>query len=533
MNVKRRWLAGALCVLTVAAAPATAQTAPQTLVMPFDNPLVEPRLYWLTEGASLLLSDWLERYGAATVPRDERVGAFERLQLPPAAALSHATVITVGRLVGAAEVIIGAYELAGDQLTVRARSIRLDAGRLTPEVVERGPLTDLLAIFDRTARRLRDSSTPAPPHAPGTLLATPQAFESYVKGLIAETPSTQRQFLEQAMKAAPADDRVKLALWHVHTEAGDHLRALDVVAAVPATSLQATTARYYAALSQIDLKRYEEAFNGLRDLHGETRSAEAANAMGVIQLRRGSTPQTGRAVFYFSQASQIDPSDQDYFFNLGYAYWIDKDPPAAVYWLREAVRRDPTDGDAHYVLGAALHQTGAAAEAQRELELAQRLSASYETPAARTGTGTVPRGLERLSDDFGRTQTAAIITSAGQRDQAEQAAFHLEAGRRAVAREADREAEQELRRALYLSPYLSEAHLLMGRLHMRLGRTNEAVQSFKIALWSEDSVEGRLALAEAYLALQNVAAAREEIDRALAIDPTHAGAQTLRAKIGR
>ena len=34
-----------------------------------------------------------------------------------------------------------------------------------------------------------------------------------------------------------------------------------------------------------------------------------------------------------------------------------------MYWLREAVRRDPADGDAHFVLAAALQQTGATAEA--------------------------------------------------------------------------------------------------------------------------------------------------------------------------
>jgi tetratricopeptide (TPR) repeat protein len=533
MRIRRTMLVPAIVLAALLPARAAAQAAPATLVMPFDNPLVDPRLNWLAEGSALLLSDYLERYGASTITRDERVSAFERLQLPPAAALSHATVIKVGQFVGAADVVIGAYELAGDHLTVRARVIRLDAGRMTPEVVERGPLGELFGIFDRTARRLRGATMAAPPPASGTLLSSLPAFELYAKGLAAETPSTQRQFLEQAVKAAPGDDRVRLALWRVHTDAGDHLRALDAVKAVPASSLHARTARYFAALSQIDLKRYEEAFDTLRTLQNEGPSAEVLNAIGVVQLRRGSTPQTGRPVYYFSQASQTDPSDPDYFFNLGYAYWIDKDPPAAVYWLREAVRRDPADGDAHYVLGAALHQTGATAEAQRELELARRLSSSYEEQA-KSGAAAVPRGLERLKEHlYRRTRVDSILTSAGQRDQSDLATFHLEAGRRAFAREADREAESELRRALYLSPYLAEAHLLLGRIHMRSGRTSEAIQAFKIALWSEATVEGHVALAEAYLNAQNIAAAKEEVDRALALDPKHAGAQALRAKIGR
>ncbi len=85
----------------------------------------------------------------------------------------------------------------------------------------------------------------------------------------------------------------------------------------------------------------------------------------------------GRATYYFSQATELDPSDGNLFFNLGYAYWLDKDAPAAIYWLREAVRRDPGDGDAHYILSVALQQTGAPAEAARERELATRLSSKY------------------------------------------------------------------------------------------------------------------------------------------------------------
>ena len=519
-----------------AAAPAMAQgVIREVLVMPFDNPHSDPKLYWLAEGSAVVLSELLERYGGQTVPREERLSAFERLQLPPAAALSHATVIKVGQFVGAAEVVVGSYELAGEHLTVRARAIRLEAGRMSPEIIERGALTDFFSIYDRTARRLRGATSPAPPPQPGTLLTSHHAFELYVKGLVAEAPAAQRTYLEQAAKAAPADHRVLLALWHVHTNEGRHQDALAAAAAVPAASLHSRPARYLMARSQLELKRYDDAFNTLKALQSEQHSAEVLNALGVVQLRRGATTQTGRGVYYFSQASQLDPTDADYFFNLGYGYWLDKDPPAAIYWLREAVRRDPADGEAHRVLAAALQQSGATAEATRERELADRLTTNYDASTSRTTNEPVPRGLERLKDFLDRPsgRVNSIITSAGQRDQTELATHHLEAGRRAMARELDREAEQELRRALYLSPYLSEAHLLLGRVYLRGGRTGEAIQAFKIALWSEDTAAGHVALAEAYLATQNVPAAKEELAKALAIDPLSAEAKALRVKIGQ
>jgi tetratricopeptide (TPR) repeat protein len=525
MTRYRAAIAGAILWLVPALATA------ETLVMPFDNPQIDARLYWLGEGSAVLLGDYFDTFQAPTIPRDARISAFERLQLPPAAALSHATVIKVAQFVGASRVVVGSYELAGDHLSVRARVIELESGRLLPEIIERGPLADLFAIYERVARRLLNATAAMPATAAGSVLASPQALEAYAKGLVAETPATQRPYLEQASKLAPTDDRVRLALWQVYTDLGDHLKALDAVNAVRKTERLSPPARYLAALSMIDLKRYDEAFETLKVLAAETRRAEVMNAMGVVQLLRGSTPQTGKPAYYFSQASQTDASDPDYFFNLGYAYWLDRDPPAAIYWLREALRRDPADGDAHYVLGVALQHAGHAVEATREKDLAHRLSASYAEWDKRAGADAVPRGLERLKDRLEAPRVESLLTSAAQRDQADAAAFHLEAGRRAFDREADREAEQSLRRALFLSPYLAQAHLLLGRIYLRGGRAAEAVQALKIALWSEESAAAHVALAEAYLQLKDVASARAAIDRALMLDPVSAEAKALRAKM--
>jgi len=542
MNVPKgfAWSVVWVCVIMTpapaAAQPAASPAIRETLLMPFENAQPDAHLFWLAEGSAMLLADFFEVFGAASIPRESRIGAFEQLQLPPAASLSHATVIKVAQFVGASDIVVGAYSFEGDQLTVRARVISLDAGRLLPEVTERGPLGDLFGIYERVARRLRDATTPLPAVPSGTILASPKAVELYIKGLIAETPLTQRTFLEQALKLAPREDRVRLALWQVHTDLGDHLKALDAVNAIGG-GRYSREAQYLAALSNIDLKRYDQAFASLKTLANEERAAEALNALGVVELLRGVTSQAAKPAYYFNQAAQADATDADYFFNLGYAYWLDRDPPAAVYWLREAVRRDPTDGDAHYVLGAALQQTGAAAEAAREKELARRLSSSYAEWDKRAAAGgeAVPSGLERLKERLDRRaiRVESIITSSGQRDQAELSTFHLEAARRAYDRQADREAEQELRRAVFLSPYLADAHLLLGRVYLRAGRTAEAVQEFKIALWSAESVAAHLALAEAFLQLKDLGSAGVEVDRALVLEPDSAEAKALRDRIER
>ena len=532
-----RVVAAIMCcalALPVLAGAQVPQGAP-LLVLPFDNPTHEARLAWMREGAAILLSEMLAAAGETVVDREERLEAFDRLQLPAGATLSRASTIKVGQVMLASLVVSGTVAMEGDRLAARARVVRLDTGRLLPEVEARGPLTDLFTVFGRLAQQVRGMPD-APPLVSDRLPPTPQVFELYVKGLVAETPSIALAFLDQALKASPSFDPVRLAIWDLQSEASEHQKALDIVSAIRPASRFSRDGQFRRALSLMNLKKFDEALETLRAMQKEEAAATVANAIGVAELRKAVTPQPGRATYYFSQASELDPYDGDLFFNLGYSYWLDKDAIAAIYWLREAVRRDPADGDAHFVLGVALQQTGASAEAARERELATRLSSKYAgwEKSAAAGVDPVPKGLERLHEELrpARGLVDSLLTSAGQRDQENLAAFHLDAGRRAFEREADREAIQELRRALYLSPYLAEAHLLLGRLYLRGGRPSEAVEALKIALWSEETVAAHVSLAEALLQMQDQTAARVEVDRALALDPKSPEALAMKVKLG-
>ena len=528
--MKRPVIAAALAAFAFGLAdPATAQTPPRILVMPFENVTRDSRIFWLTEAASVLLADNLNGLGANAITREERRAAFERLQVPPAAVLTDATVIRIGQLVGAAQVVVGTLQLKGETLLVRARSIALEAGRIQTHVTEGGPLPELFTLFERMGRQL------APPGSVATAAGAPidnppvRAFENYIKGLLAETPATAINYLNAALQAHPSFDRPRLALWEVYTDEGNHERAFAAVKAVPPSARFARRAAFLAGLSQISMKRLDDAFQTFTALLKERPTAAVYNNLGVVQLRRGSA-ETGQPAFFFTRATEMAAQESDYFFNLGYAYWIQREMPAAIYSLREAVRRDPTDGDAHLVLAAALSATGQAVEANRERELAKRLSSRYEDIDRRPANDPVPASLERLksgvelpSSPDGRES----LIASGQRDQRDLAQFHLEAARRMFQEERDRDALQELNRALFLSPYEAHAHLLVGRIHLRGGRLAEAIDALKISLWSEETADAHAALAETYLAAKDVAAARAEAERALAMNPKDQAARRV------
>jgi Tfp pilus assembly protein PilF len=514
-------------------AQASANATERILVIPFENPAREARVYWVSEASAVLLADELNALGRQTHTRDERLDAFERLQVPPVATLSHATVIRLGQVVGATHVVIGSFRLTGGMLSVRARSIRLDTGQMEYEFVEAGPLADLFATYQRIGRRL------AGPAASGASPARPAlpVFENYIKGLVATSTPAKIGYLEAAIKLDPGFDRARLALWNVHHDEGNGQVALVAAAAIPESSPMYAHARFSAALSLLQLKRLDDAFATFRTLADRAPTATLMNNIGVIQLRRPVTPQTGRATYYFNQALKLDEDDPDYYFNLGYAYWAEKDPQAAIFWLREAVRRNPADGEAHAVLAAALQATGAAAEAARERELATQLSSTYAEWAkkpAGPGAEAIPRGLERIKPSLDvstlRRVDSAIATT-GQREQKELTAFHLDRGRRFFEQGSNTEAITELARAIYLSPYEADAHLMLGRIYLRTGETASAINAFKIALWSRETAEGRIALAQAYIQLKDHAGARSALDRALVIDPNSSEARELLGKL--
>lgn len=537
-SVTRFWRALVMAVVVFAPALAAAQTTTgsRVLVMPFavnveaGAPGAAGAAIWLGEAASVLVSEGLSTRGVGAMSRDERVLAFSRLSLPMTSALTRATTIRIGDLIGASEVIFGEVQL-GTRLDVRARLVHLVTGAEGPVVVDSGELADIFQIFARVSERLASSTGRLRPgHAALAPLAL-ETFESYVKGLVASTPTAQQRFLEAAVRAAPADPRILMALWDVYSAQGDHERALASANAVSTDAAVYPQARLAVALSLVELKRFDGAWDTLDALYDAGQAPAVSSLLGVVQLRReGATP-----AVHFARAVNAEPENTDYLFNLGYAYARAGNAAEALTWLRETVRYDIADGDAHYVMSALLAAAGRATESQRELELARLLSGAERDPSSLPATRVVPAGLERLPDVSDLSATAVRRTAIGnpaQRDQQETAQFHLTNARRLIENGRDREAIGELRRAVYLAPYEQVPHLLLGEVYRRGGRLSEAIEQFTVSLWCRETVAARVALGSALIEDDRPDDARRELQRALQLEPGSTEARALLARLG-
>src|SRR5262245_53683691 len=290
MKRMRLWTAVIADASMLAVTAEGRQSAPASriLVMPFaatvDGPSSDAAgvALWVGHAVSVLLIDELGAQGLTAISREECARAFDRLQLPMASTLTRATMIRVGELLGASEVVFGDIRV-GDRLNVRAKVIRLNTGALQPDVTSDGTLEEIFTMAHRvgggvaTALGRRGTDAVATPHPPLDV------FQNYVKGLVAGTPAAQQRFFETALRLAPRDPRVLLALWPVYTAQNAHDNALGVASAVPKESPLSRRARFQVVLSLISLSRFDGAFQELNALYKERPAAAVSNALGVVQ----------------------------------------------------------------------------------------------------------------------------------------------------------------------------------------------------------------------------------------------------------
>ena len=512
----------------------------RVLVMPFAVEVdpqasrTESAALWLGEAASVLLTDGLSSRGLGVVDRDERLDVFDRLQLPMSPTLTRATLIRVADIFGASEIVFGHVRLGG-KLSVRARMVSVGPGRQMPDVTADADLPHLFDLFTQVSDGLARSAGLTRPvtRAPAPEISV-EVFENYMKGLVATAPAAQRRFLETALGEAPTDGRILTALWSVYSAAGEHEKALAAASTVPAESPVSRKARFAAALSLVELKRFDGAHKALMTLQAERPAAAVANALGIVQLQRASFAGADGAVAHFTRAAEHEVGNTDYLFNTGYAHALAGDAASALFWLREAVRFDAAHADAHLVMSAVLMRSGKTVEARREFDLARLLGTTAD-PAALSLSADVPARLERTVMTVDAPPIAlvtAAIANPAQRDQQAAAMFHLERARKLVEAQNDREAINELRRTIYLAPYLDEPHLLLGKVYQRTGRLEDAINEYKVAIWSRETVAARIALGQALLDTGDRAAAKVEATRALQLAPDSAEARALMARIG-
>ncbi|MCI0488521.1 MAG: tetratricopeptide repeat protein [Blastocatellia bacterium] len=523
------------------------------VVMPFENLSGRSEYHWVGESFAANLSDLLDKPGLVAIRPDERNVAYKQEGLPPTAILTRATMIKIAERAGANLVVMGTYRVEGEgresTISVTSRVVDINEGRLIGREVSRGgPLIDLQRLQGELAYEILYQRNPALPFSRDQIItqstqAPIGAFENFIKGTLTRDREARKEFLDRAIKEyfektnnqSEKTNRHYMPaifeLGRVHYEAGDYKEAVENLALIDSADPRYDEAQFYIGAAQDILGQTDKALETNQKLAPRLPLYEVYNNIGVLLVKK---KDYAGAVNHLKPAADVAPRDTDMLFNLGYAYFLAKDYPAAADTLQKELERRPSDGEAFYVLSKSLAAAGNKAEAEKAADQAKRLLpafAQWETKGmpviARVKTSFSKANYYRYKRD--QDERLNPQPTPGGQPPTEQL---LEAARNAFFAGRDEEALATLGNLLQAAPQNYEAHLLMGRVYERRGDFDRATNALKAAaFWNPKLVAAHVLLGRIQVLKNDCQAARASLDKALGVDANDQDAQALKRMI--
>lgn len=190
--------------------------------------------------------------------------------------------------------------------------------------------------------------------------------------------------------------------------------------------------------------------------------------------------------------------------------------------IRRSAELQPDSWAARYRLGAVLQNERRPAEAILEFEQALRLYPDYAKAHASVGINLVSLGrLDAAAAAFERAL-------AGDLDDDDRAATHLQLGNLRVAQRRFEDAAREFRAGAALSSEPAELQYSLGVVLRQTGDTRGAIEALRSSVTSQpDVAKSRIALGTVLLESGDASAAEVELLEAVALDPDSANAQKL------
>lgn len=527
-----------LLILLLAACELRGAASPRTvLVLPFENQSARPDLNWISESFAEMLSSRLSAADRYVLSRGERNAAYEQLEIPPGTPLTLASMYKVAETLGVDWSVTGNFTVEGERLTARAQLLDVQRLQLAPALEATGELADLADLQTRLAWRLlatQDAGfTVGKEEDFGRLFPEVRldAFENYIRGLLATDAESRVRLLGEADRLDPADRRAALELGRHYFEQKDYENSAHWLRKLDQNDPNYLESLFLLGVDEFFLGHDAAAERALVQISQQIPLNEVWNNLGFMQARRGRYEE---AVTSFERAYQGDPTDPIFGFNLGACLWYLKRYKEAAQYLGEAVRMAGDDPEAHTLLAVVLGNLGNAEEKQREF----RWLAEHEgNSLSEIGPDLLPHlRLKKNYDGRAYRLLSLAVRNAVEKSLEGEPAerhgeMHLSRAREFLAKGRLNEAEHEVAEALALLPRDGEAHLVLAQVYEAQGRRQHAAVELETSLKLRNTVTAHLHLARVYLSLDQPEAARDHSRAALSLDPDNHEAQELMEKI--
>jgi len=515
------------------------------LVFPFENAGASPRLDWLSEGLEELTIQRLSGAGEQVYSHAGRLVELERNGLSRSSKLSRATMLHIGEDLDADFVIFGRFTANGTSLTIESRILKVSPARLQPAVRETGTLDSLMDLHSRLVWRMLSANDRHYALSIADFMKRQRrlrldAFEHYIRGLLAVEDDARLRELREAARLEPEWPEPDFALGEAYFARRDCDSALPWYARVPKTHNHYFESVFATGVCRLLLgqpDRAEEVFTSLQaalkdNMVSGADLPEILNDLAIAWARQG---KTAAAQNNFRRATELDPDEDDYPFNLGLLALQSNDPAAAADYFRDAVAREPDNPEDRALLVLSLETAGKKTEADQERETATETFGPNGLPAIRLDAKneTVAR-LSRVKTELdvtalrgGIESAAAPANEAASTSSNDTSVTHLRRGRQELSAGHADAAEKEFRAVLAADPGSPAAHRGLAEIDRRQGKMDDAVKELQASLETRDSAVVRTMLAKVYLEMKKPNLARAEAEKALKLAPNYAEAKQL------
>jgi tetratricopeptide (TPR) repeat protein len=387
-----------LCAALALSACAIPLFAENTAVLPFTNESGNPAsMDWIGESIAETLRAAFAARGVLTLERDRTTEAYQRLHLRERTELTEASMLKVGEVLDAEQMVYGTFSFvpaaspgaaAATTVPISKGSLKIqarvsDRRRLRQSAVfeETGAIEDLATLESHLAWRALTVVAPsrAPAESEFRSLRAPvrlDVLENYIRGLLAATPEQREKYFTQAARLDPDYSPPAFELGKIHFEKKEYREAAAWLEHVGNTENHYREASFLLGFSRYQAGDFEAARKAFQSIAEKVPISTVWNNLGAAESRLN-LPQ---AVETFRKALDQDPSDPDYHFNLGYALFKKGDFAAAADRFRAVLDRNPGDTMATLLLGRCLKKQGlrAATASDARLQALERLKDTYE-----------------------------------------------------------------------------------------------------------------------------------------------------------
>ncbi|MCD9184863.1 MAG: tetratricopeptide repeat protein [Pyrinomonadaceae bacterium] len=561
------------------------QAADTVLVLPFENTSDKAEFNWVGESfadslAELFSLKEVRATRLEVVSNDERKLIQQKLRIPLTILPSLATSLKLARESNATILIAGKYSIVPAQgdtaatLNVTAKIIRVNEGRFLNEELSDGrritrdinlndALGNLQTVQGQVAYQILYQRDKALPFSQNQFIESAskvpaRAFEAYIKGLLVGSTDLQARenYFKNALrlyaeaKSGETYANAALELGHFYLNQKRFTDSIEYFSRVPQNSPQYAEAAFYTGLIHWQQNNYEQALAVLKPLAEDLKLTSVYNTIGAIavQASRAEKKNQGKSAALLTEglellkkASESEPDEPNARFNYGLALFLNTNYVEAVSQLRPVLASNPRDGESYYLLAKGLDllkdTTAADFDNQAKRFLVENNKyAKFETEWQRSRT---VNEIGLRVEQPARKDFVSVVLTKKQATANGPLPVNETDGMLAQARTFysngnDDEAMAVLRRILSSEPMNAESYLLLGKIHLRRADIEQAVSSFKTALfWDNRLIEAHVYLGRIYLDKGDCLQAKNYSASALEIQSENADALGLQRLVER